>query len=292
MSALWLAVLLAGAPDAGDQPLQPAGQDVLKALSGFRSGNSGHAGITACASCHVTASWTDVRFNHERTGFPLTGKHARASCKSCHVTDFQAPLPQACLGCHRDVHAGELGARCESCHVTADWRSRFDADAHRFTNFPLLGPHGGLPCVECHAEARERRLTRSTVDCASCHQSALSRTVTSALNHLDPANPELTQSCGQCHSPLNFTPARYVAHEQCFPILSGPHAALPCTSCHELPTRRAMKACSTRTANRCVSCHVNGASGVVGSTDEVHRDVALYSYAPRKCAECHGGSAR
>jgi hypothetical protein len=50
-----------------------------------------------------------------------------------------------------------------------------------------------------------------------------------------------------------------------------------------------MKACSTRTANLCVGCHVNGGSGVLGNTDELHREVPLYSSAPRKCAECHGG---
>lgn len=289
MSALLVVLLLAGAPDAGAADAPKQRPDVLKALSTFRKG--GHEGITACAACHVTASWTDVRFNHERTGFPLTGKHARTSCKSCHVVDFQVPLTRGCVGCHRDVHAGELGARCESCHDTADWRSRFDADAHRRTNFPLFGAHAALPCVECHAEARERRFSRAMVDCAACHQAALLRTATSAVTHV--GKPDFERACGRCHQPQRWTPARYFTHDACFPINAGPHAGIACLDCHDsLPPQVAgAMPCSLRTANLCVTCHVNGGSGLLGTTDEQHAGVQLYApNQPRKCAECHKGA--
>lgn len=276
-------VVLAGAPDGGSDA--PRGQvDVLKALAGFRGGQ-GHAGITVCASCHITASWTDVRFNHERTGFSLTGKHARASCKSCHVTDFSVPLTRTCQGCHRDVHAGELGARCESCHETNDWRSRFDADAHRRTNFPLIGGHAALPCVECHAEARERRFSRSTVNCEACHQRNLTRTVANVLDHLDPASPELTVNCGSCHSAVRFSPATYDGHDGCFPISAGPHAGLSCVTCHTVPTRKSLRSCNTNTAANCTDCHGRE------RTDELHLEVRQYSWAEKTkvCAQCHRG---
>lgn len=277
-------VVLAGAPDGGTSgPV-----DVLKALSGFRAAGGPHAGVTACASCHVTASWTDVRFNHERTGFPLTGKHARASCKSCHVSDFSVPLTRTCQGCHRDVHAGELGVRCESCHETSDWRSRFDADAHRRTNFPLIGGHAALPCVECHAEARERRFTRSTVNCEGCHARNLTRTVGNVLDHLDPGAPELTVNCGACHSPVRFSPASYDGHDGCFPITAGPHAGLACVSCHQVPTRKdPVRSCNTNTAVNCTNaCHARG------PTDELHTDVRLYAYGEKTCSQCHRGGGR
>ncbi|MFO0598820.1 MAG: cytochrome c3 family protein [Myxococcaceae bacterium] len=297
MSALGLMLLLVStqAPADGgvDAPKKPV-VDVVGALANMRGGNN-HGGITQCASCHATNSWTDVRFNHDRTGFPLTGKHARTSCKSCHVVDFTTPLTRGCVGCHRDAHAGDLGARCESCHDTTDWRSRFDADAHRRTNFPLLGGHAALPCVECHFESRERRFSRRTVDCADCHQSALLRTVGTdkILDHTRPDMMELTRNCGQCHGPTSFTPARFAPHEKCFPILAGPHAGVKCDQCHliTLPMMPSFGLCKSGNAAGCVGCHQNdGRPGKTGITNELHRDVQLYDYAqPRKCAECHKG---
>ena len=138
---------------------------------------------TQCGACHVPAGWTDVRFNHDRTGFPLTGAHSTTACKACHATDFEKPIPATCNGCHRDVHGADLGARCEGCHDTASWASRFDADAHRRTGFPLLGGHAALPCTECHAEAVGRRFSRPALECPACHQADLRRTRESGLDH-------------------------------------------------------------------------------------------------------------
>lgn len=283
-------VVLSGAPDGGaDAPTKVP--DVLKSLSNFR-GKQAHGEGTACASCHSTASWKDVRFNHERTGFPLTGKHAKTSCKSCHLVDFTTPLTRGCVGCHRDVHAGELGARCESCHDTADWRSRFDADAHRRTNFPLFGGHAALPCVECHREARERRFSRSTVECAECHAARdVPRTKLATLDHDPLVNPGLggDRNCGQCHTPIRWSPAQYFDHESCMPVMSGPHAGQTCASCHQGPIVAGQLACETRNAVLCIECHQNGGSGVVGTTDALHQGVQLYSFAGNRCASCHKG---
>jgi hypothetical protein len=289
VSALLLTmVVLAGAPDAGvDAPRVP---DVLAAMKSFRK--SGHDDGTPCASCHGTASWSDVRFNHERTGFSLTGKHARTSCKACHVTDFTTPLPRTCLGCHRDVHAGELGARCESCHDTADWRSRFDADAHRRTNFPLFGAHAALPCTECHAEARERRFSRAAVDCQSCHgETAAVRTLGQAVDHEKLGF--VTRSCRECHNGVQWKPALFPSHDVCLPISAGPHAGVACASCHA-DTTAPVAHCRTNTATLCINCHVNtGGGGVVTETNAIHAEkmVPGYSYSGAKCAQCHSDSS-
>lgn len=292
MSALGLVLTLAVAAggDGGvDVPMKSAVPDVMGALTTLKKG---HAGETQCASCHVTASWTEVRFNHDRTGFPLTGKHAKTTCKACHVAEFSSPIPRGCVGCHRDVHAGELGARCENCHDTGDWRSRFDADAHRRTNFPLFGAHAALPCQECHMEARERRFSRSTVACADCHRdAALTRTSMAVVNHALPQNIDFQDNCASCHNPIRWKPANFYDHESCFPILSGPHAALECTQCHSgTVLKGAGLACQTRNAVGCTQCHTNAGSGVVGQTDSLHMGVQLYSYAGAKCASCHKGT--
>ncbi len=283
MSALLLLMLVvAAAPDAGVDA--PKGvPNVLGAMKSFVK--QGHEGVTACGSCHGTSSWTEVRFNHERTGFPLTGKHARTSCKSCHVADFNTPLPRGCVGCHQDVHSGELGARCEGCHDTADWRSRFDADAHRRTNFPLLGAHAALPCVECHAEARERRFSRAAVDCAACHQQSVLRS--QSVDHEDPRLK--MRSCRECHAATNWTPARFPTHDACFPITAGPHAGIACLGCH-VRLGPSMGQCNSGTASLCISCHTNAGGSGITATDAQHQGVPGYSFSASKCAQCHAGA--
>jgi len=287
MSALLL-VLLAAAPlDAGAGSVDAGRPFVVPSLGALTRPTSSHGGETACASCHGTSSWSEVRFNHDRTGFPLTGRHQRAPCKSCHVTDFKTPLTRTCSGCHRDVHAGDLGARCESCHDTADWRSRFDADAHRRTNFPLLGAHAALPCVECHAEARERRFTRATVDCASCHQGDTARTRGTAVDHA--ALGFEVRSCRECHGPLRFSPARLPDHDRCFPISAGAHAGIGCQACHSsLQVMTAAGSCRTGTA-ACTSCHEHQCTtaGGVTETDRQHANVAGYQCQDQRCFGCH-----
>ncbi|HEU4383934.1 MAG TPA: cytochrome c3 family protein, partial [Anaeromyxobacteraceae bacterium] len=70
-----------------------------------------HAGATRCAVCHTAAGWTPARFPHENTGFPLTGRHARASCKACHPVTLQEATGRECAACHRDPHGGISGRR-------------------------------------------------------------------------------------------------------------------------------------------------------------------------------------
>jgi hypothetical protein len=271
---LLISVLLSQAPDGGLAKDAPKVPDVLGAMK-----RNTHAASTACASCHATTSWTDVRFNHERTGFPLTGRHARASCKSCHVVDFTAPLTRGCASCHRDVHAGELGARCDTCHDTADWRSRFDADAHRRTNFPLIGAHAALPCTECHAEARERRFSRAAVDCQSCHVGDALR-VMQPVNHVALGLAE--RSCRECHTPLRFTPAQFPSHDVCFPISGGVHAGIPCLQCHTSLMGGSTARCSTGTAN-CIGCHLEAETGA----QHPAANAPGYLFSNQRCLDCH-----
>src|SRR5450432_3964208 len=140
--ALFLLQLWSAAPvPAADAPKQPQLIPIGRHLT---------AGDTKCSACHVTASWTDVRFNHDRTGFPLKGQHSAVDCRGCHAVDFTVPIARQCVACHFDAHAGDLGSRCEGCHDESSWRTEFNPDAHRLTDFPLMGAHGVMPCQECH----------------------------------------------------------------------------------------------------------------------------------------------
>ncbi|MBS1148929.1 MAG: hypothetical protein H6Q89_627 [Myxococcaceae bacterium] len=271
------------APDAGSEA--PADAPVAAPVE-LKPAPKGHLapGETACSACHVTAAWTEVKFNHDRTGFPLTGVHRSTSCKGCHTDSFDRPVPLSCNGCHRDVHAGDLGARCEGCHDTASWASKFDADAHRRTAFPLVGAHANLPCLECHAEASARRFSRPAVECSACHQQDLERTRTAEVNHFALG---FTGSCRNCHNAFRFKPGIFPGHDACYTISSGSHAATPCAGCHEsLSAPTTPGSCTTRTA-KCTRCHLRPETDLIHSVPQVAIPVPGYAFQDLKCYACH-----
>jgi hypothetical protein len=69
----------------------------------------GTAKYGGCESCHATKSWQTLRYAHETTTFPLTGKHVGVACTKCHAapgTDANsrtlrfAATPSRCTDCH------------------------------------------------------------------------------------------------------------------------------------------------------------------------------------------------
>ncbi|HWO08702.1 MAG TPA: hypothetical protein VNN80_04460, partial [Polyangiaceae bacterium] len=117
-----------------------------------------HGSVTQgmdCSACHSPDGWRAVSatargsgFDHSRTGFPLTGRHAAQPCASCHGAERQ--VTRLCAGCHEDAHQGQLGSGCDGCHSATSWQ-RTDAFArHRQTRLPLTGMHALLDCRECH----------------------------------------------------------------------------------------------------------------------------------------------
>ncbi len=143
--------------------------------------------------------WRPVSFAHERTGFPLEGRHREVTCKACHRTNtFADPVPRACSACHRDVHLGRLGQRCQDCH---------DPDLVRRPGLRSGGPppdqlpaHRSprrLACEECHGDRRDRGFDRPTTRCVGCHEADLARATAggAAVDHRPPARsrPRLPQ---------------------------------------------------------------------------------------------------
>ena len=256
----------------------PAGANAPPSLRATPPEALPHGGETRCAACHTASDWKDVRFAHERTGFPLEGRHVLVACKSCHPVGFTAPVKGACGFCHRDPHAGELGVRCVACHDASSWKSAFTADAHRRTNFPLAGRHAFIPCEECHGDRRDRSFARITVDCYACHQADYARAAVVAIDHVVAG---FGTQCRQCHSPYRFSGAFFPAHDICFLLSSGPHAGIPCLACHTALTGASVTgACNTGTAS-CTRCHLPAAMA------PVHQNVLGYQPQDRKCYECH-----
>lgn len=239
-----------------------------------------HAQKTRCEECHSPEGWERAAFPHERTGFPLRGAHERTECKACHVQDVSFPVSRTCGGCHRDVHRSDFGQRCEGCHTEDTWRALFSVDAHRRTNFPLVGRHASLPCTECHAELRNARFVRTTVDCKGCHSVDLARASLAGVNHAALGFPD---TCRDCHGAFTFKGAQFSGHDRCFQIAGGPHAAVGCLQCHSsLPAVAAAASCNTQTA-ACAGCHEH----LCAREDVRHRKVAGYQCKDQKCYACH-----
>jgi hypothetical protein len=285
--ALLLLFMWGGAPaDAPKQapPLVPIGQ--------------GHGGETRCGSCHVSSSWSEVRFNHDKTGFPLRGQHAHVDCKSCHASDFKVPIARQCAACHFDAHSGDLGSRCEGCHDENSWMSAFDADAHRRTAFPLIGAHGLIPCQECHSQNRERKFDRTVVECSACHQKDLMRTLGTSIDHAVLGFTQ--QKCETCHNALSFKPAGFgTQHDHCFIISSGSHSAYSCEQCHDVIPRPGPMSClsggpsppvsTPASPARCTACHEHKCGSAKLTSQHPNPSSIRFTCTDNLCNQCHLG---
>jgi hypothetical protein len=203
-----------------------------------------HRGALAadCLECHDTRDWKPApQFDHARTNYPLTGKHASVRCDDCHLspqvvvrrTAQGQPVPvyrplryQACSACHKDPHAGALGADCVKCHQTEGFtriaRGAFDHDR---TRYPLRGRHAAVACDRCHdfGSARGKRPPFAT--CASCHADPHAGTATLAGRRAD---------CAECHDVGGFRPATLMVaqHRSTRYPLEGKHQTVACAACH------------------------------------------------------------
>jgi hypothetical protein len=247
-------------------------------------GNAGRDGdATHCAACHAAEGWGQVRFNHDRTGFPLRGGHTAVTCGACHPRGFDVPVADSCAGCHRDRHAGEFGTQCEGCHEDRSWRPLFNGEAHRRTAFPLVGKHGLIPCQQCHGNMRDRAFVGAPLACASCHQADYDRTRMTAVDH---AAAGFSRDCQSCHSTWQFWPARLVDHDRCMPISSGPHHVIRCLGCHtSLATLTFTPKCTAGDAFMCTGCHAH--SSQRSAAEHPPDKVPGYMYADGFCWTCH-----
>ena len=242
---------------------------------------------TNCASCHAGIRWLGLRRTvglraHERTPFPLHGRHVDVECDACHSPDqprdarFRQLVFDTCRGCHVDPHRGELAdvgdGECASCHDDSGFRpSHFGVATHAHPRFPLDGRHEAVPCSACHGSARPRvSFTVTEQTCADCHENP----------HGDQFAREMSEGgCASCHSSSGWDRPR-IDHSV-FP-LTGAHAQAQCDSCHT-PTeedRRSGQGASYRGLPRdCAGCHDDAHAGQFRLTEPV-----------RECESCHDTS--
>ena len=80
-----------------------------------------------CSDCHRADRWRIIRFDHDLTAYPLTGRHRIASCGGCHTNPSWTGVRTDCVSCHaldRPRTQDHLTAIiCDDCHTTTSWRS-------------------------------------------------------------------------------------------------------------------------------------------------------------------------
>ena len=232
-----------------------------------------------CQTCHSTNAWAPAsKFSHDKTRFPLTGKHGAIPCEQCHAELKAQPkvfvfasLPSGdCTPCHRSPHGSRFtGRACSTCHTTAGWLvvAKFD---HAVTRFALTGKHIGVECSACHPGMRDRTRKPATMttkgfdDCQPCHTSPHSAKLT-ALR------------CASCHTAEGWRLASSRAFDHAltkFP-LRGNHAAVPCERCHGDPKVKTFVQRMALKSDRCVDCH-----------EDYHRGEFSTRFG-NDCAKCH-----
>ena len=151
---------------------------------------------TDCAACHSPAGWrTDLRFDHDRTRFPLAGLHVAVPCEQCHLSRDFSDTPRNCGDCHAadDVHKGNFGHDCARCHSPVGW-SIWSFDHAKETHFPLTGAHASLACATCHRRPPEQVKLRT--DCVGCHAQD------------DVHAGQFGPDCAKCHTTRTFKGAK------------------------------------------------------------------------------------
>jgi hypothetical protein len=127
---------------------------------------------TTCETCHDTVVWTDGKFDHSKTAFPLTGSHTvpPRQCTDCHVNNNYNSLPTDCYGCHKADYQGTTNPNhvaagfpttCATCHDTIKW-----ADGKfNHTWFPMNHGNANGVCSTCHTNPNDY----SVFTCTNCH---------------------------------------------------------------------------------------------------------------------------
>ncbi|HEY3385230.1 MAG TPA: hypothetical protein VGK46_01895 [Saprospiraceae bacterium] len=242
-----------------------------------------------CFSCHSDhhgrqfeiIRFDTEKFNHQLTGYKLTGAHAKVDCKACHKDEriesaelrkkeeTYLGLKNECVACHKDVHRNTLSTDCKSCHNTDAFAPATLFD-HAKTDFPLKGKHKEADCNRCHEVTFENSALYqrfSGVPFNSC-----------VVCHDDVHHGRLGTDCKECHTETSFTvfagKSTFNHSETDFPLL-GKHRILDCAACHktgaETTADRVFKDYSAKDFNACITCH-----------DDVHE-----SRLGTDCRRCH-----
>lgn len=263
-----------------------------------------------CIACHFEhkgrnfkmVKWEGGKesFNHDLTGYKLSGKHKTDKCEKCHkpeqiVTPLvrkqagvsvslrttHLGLTQECGTCHFDEHRKQLDAKCDQCHDFENWKEstkkKFD---HEKTKYPLVGLHQKVECIKCHiAKEDPQKKPDGTIDkdfvnykkmefdnCTPCHN--------------DPHQNKFGQNCAKCHDPFGWTHVVMTDfdHSKSKYPLVGEHRHIVCEKCHQPDLKKPAVYKNMKFVN-CTDCHA-----------DVHAGQFAKRVDKGRCEACHNES--
>lgn len=242
----------------------------------FHNGKFG----TDCQSCHQTSGFKKIKesgFNHNKTDFPLVGKHRLVNCNQCHKTDIKQKMPhQFCTDCHEDYHRGQFVVdnkvrECSDCHNEEGFKpSLFTIDRHNQIQFRLTGSHLAVPCESCHHKNSSQPWQFKSVgaSCIDCHQNIHG---TELIAKYLPDN-----KCESCHQTEKWSTINFDHKNTEFALL-GKHSSVSCRKCHEKESGIGEnKIIFASLENNCEVCH-----------KDIHYGQFRES-GVSDCARCHG----
>jgi hypothetical protein len=170
-----------------------------------------------------------------------------------------------CVGCHRDVHLGQVSTQCETCHSVQRAKFAVAAFAHDTTSFALTGRHDTVACALCHktetgafpaGRGTAIRFTPVATECRACHMDV----------HLG----QVADRCETCHTTQTFHVAGYRHQNRSLAqFFSGKHATASCVACHKTATAQFPAGRGTavrfQADTRCVACHTDVHRGSLGA---------------------------
>ncbi|MCB8995591.1 MAG: cytochrome C [Bacteroidales bacterium] len=211
-----------------------------------------------CTQCHSEESFHQVKgmanFNHDKTGFPLEGKHSTVSCKLCHKNKITDPVKhQYCYDCHADYHNRQFVKDgrvpdCSQCHNVSGFSNfSYTIEQHNKAKFPLEGAHLAIPCFECHKKQEKWSFREIGINCKDCHKDI----------HQDYIQTKYypDENCRICHTTDSWSKVSF-DHSKTNFALTGSHVKQTCAACHirrDTPDAFVQKFKSLNP--ECSSCH-------------------------------------
>jgi len=192
-----------------------------------------------CDSCHTVEGFKEVKFDrarHQKTKFPLTGKHMGVECGACHKESKYRFESTACQACHKDPHETKL--QCETCHNNEQWKPARSFD-HGTTKFRIEYAHLKASCIQCHKAEKAPRFAGTQTQCAGCHEDK---------RH---GGQFKGTDCSNCHSATLWKEVAFDHDRARFP-LDRAHRNVACAKCHK-PQGEAIR--YRGTSLECTKCH-------------------------------------
>lgn len=262
----------------------------------------------ACARCHTTDGWKNIKQTtedfgfHDKTKFPLRGEHTSVGCKSCHGPSpgkravFKGLKHEACADCHTDAHGGQLddakaGKACDRCHqVTGFVPVLFDVAMHKDSRWPLEGAHGAVACNRCHTN--DPKLVKKLGAAIKKDLEKRARKLLLSEARLD--LPDAGERCEACHKDPHggqFAPEARAAAGATAPPIAAKVADKGCRACHQSTAftdelfahdDSAFPLVGKHQEAACARCHQPSATATGRA-----RDVVVYRPLANACTACH-----